>query len=879
VALAPGAQPEAVRSEVLEKVVVAEAPAFPAPLEPFRPMPAPALVERMRHLRERLSEAPAESLLLPRAVAPSEALYSDELEKGRPVAVLEGVRECGPNPIALVRVNPVQLNRQGHTELLTRIRVEVIYRKPRAGLRVRTEMRRQAVDMFDLYRTMVVNPEQLKDISKRRLKYVPTPDYLIITDNLRWNADTITPSTAVAGDMVAQFRRLADWKKRRGLKPLVVTVSDIVAGVYGNFRTGARDLQEVIRNFLKFALAQWGVRWVLLGGDLDVIPVRKAVGCSGWILRGTKDPPDEYFLFWTGSYMKFRYPGRKATDPLLNLDNGTLIPYDAASASGPNKPGWYFTTDNTYSTPSAAPTPYIRINGPAANVEWIEDGNNIPTDLYYASLTGPGYGVAGRHDWDLTDKGYYGTYNADTDHDGVNYEADLSVGRAPVASEAEASAFVTKLIAYESFRRPDGTLLDTNWPRKILLVAANFNWRVNVTPGTASPPADQKYVALSGRGCTLLNTKYQLPRYEWRLLIQVTEEDIRTADYRGDASPSVRGWYFARSATDLSPNERKIGPFRVPVKTQWVVFYGQPEELTPQAYVFDFIGADETMKEQELLRQQVQKELPGVNNFWRLYEDDIDLEPGERSAAPVEHLTGTRMRANINEGQNLVAMAGHGSTDGCCTYSVDMASKAVNGFHTYIAYADSCLTNAFDTDDAVSERSLQNPNGGAVAYIGNSRTGWNGVGDLKRAFFHRLATTRYLGLLADTRLAVLDQHAGSWRRNYKWSIYTLNLMGDPEMPVWIGPPERMQARYERSLDERTALLVRVSEPGPTRMPRVIPNAVVTVRQGSFFGQAVTDLKGIAAVDLDGVAPGKIEVTITKIGYLPIIEMIDPPRPR
>lgn len=879
VALPPGAQPEAVAAEVLEKVVVAEAPAFPAPVERPRPMPMSTLVERMRHLRERLSAVPADRPPSPPAVAPSDALYSRELEEGRPVAVLQGVRECGPNSIALVRVNPVQLNGQGQTELLTRIALEVTYRRPRARRMPRTEMRPQALDMSEFYRSRVVNPEQLEDVSKRMLAYVPAVDYLIVTDNRRWNADTMTASTAVAGDMVAQFQRLADWKQRRGLKPRVVTVSDIVTGAHGDFRTGARDLQEVIRNFLKYSLAQWGARWVLLGGDVDVIPVRKAVACSGWIGWTTKDPPDQYCLFWTGSYTKFSYPGRQPTVPLLNLDNGKLIPYDAAGASGPTQPGWYFTTDDTYSNRSATPTPFLRINGPAANVEWIEDGNNIPTDLYYASLTGPGYGVGGRHDWDLTDKGYYGTYNADTDHDGVKYDADVLVGRAPVASEAEASAFVAKVIAYESFRRPDGTLLDENWPRKILLAAANFNWRVSVTQGAASPPADQKYVTLSGRGCTLLNTQFELPLQEWQLLIQVTEDDVRAAHYRRDASPSVRGWYFARSATNLSPSEKKIKHFvLMPVKTRWIVFYGPPAELTPQSYVFDFIGADVTMKEQELVRQEVQTELRGMDNVWRLYEDDIDLEPGERAAAPVEHLTETHMRAKINEGQNLVAMAGHGSSGGCCTYSIDIASNATNGCHTYIAYADSCLTNAFDVDDAVSERSLQNANGGAVAYIGNSRNGWDNVGDLKREFFRRLATTRHLGLAAATRFAVLDQHAGSIRREYKWSIYSLNLMGDPEMPVWVGPPKDMQARYGGSPAGRTTLLVSVTEPGLPRDAEPIRGAVVTVRQGSFVGQAVTNSKGAAAVDLDGTAPGKIEVTVSRIDYLPIIDTIDRPGP-
>ena len=99
-------------------------------------------------------------------------------------------------------------------------------------------------------------------------------DYLIITDNQTWNAATITPTGSVAGDMVAAFQQLAAWKRSRGVTAKVVTVTNIVRGRYGDFVTGSRDLQEVIRRFLKWAHANWGVAWVLLGGDLGVVPAR-----------------------------------------------------------------------------------------------------------------------------------------------------------------------------------------------------------------------------------------------------------------------------------------------------------------------------------------------------------------------------------------------------------------------------------------------------------------------------------------------------------------------------------------------------------------------------------------------------------------------------
>src|SRR5678815_3649003 len=104
-------------------------------------------------------------------------------------------------------------------------------------------------------------------------------DSVIITDNEVWKEDMTVNKQDVFynhGDMVQEFQRLADWKTQRGVKTLVVTVKEIVTGRYGDFTTGARDLQEAIRNFLRYAKESWRTYWVLLGGDERIIPYRRA---------------------------------------------------------------------------------------------------------------------------------------------------------------------------------------------------------------------------------------------------------------------------------------------------------------------------------------------------------------------------------------------------------------------------------------------------------------------------------------------------------------------------------------------------------------------------------------------------------------------------
>ena len=86
------------------------------------------------------------------------------------------------------------------------------------------------------------------------------------------------------------------------------------------------------------------------------------------------------------------------------------------------------------------------------------------------------------------------------------------------------------------------------------------------------------------------------------------------------------------------------------------------------------------------------------------------------------------MRDALNARPHIVSLSGHGNSDGCCGAGRWMAQNLTNGWHSFIGYADSCLTNQFDSEDAFSEDLLKNPNGGAVAYVGNSRFSWIGLG-------------------------------------------------------------------------------------------------------------------------------------------------------
>lgn len=846
------------------------------------------------------TEPATEPIPAPSLAPPNPDLYERELKKPRPLARHVATEEIGLAPVAVIEINPVQLTNDHVLVFCPDFEIVIYYRSKQQNQLFTSvsaqgesiaplnaiHSRAQAHRLVELARAQVINPDLVPDFTDLFPELSLHVDYLIITDDQTWDEQTITP-TGNAGNLVATFQRLADWKTKRGLRTRVVTISKIVNGDYGNFTTGARDLQEVIRGFLKWAYNAWGISWVLLGGDIQIIPVRQVAGAiQGHIYLQTDDNlPSDNKSYWTGSYLRMKvvnpgswWPGNSVNHTLVRPDTGMLIPYDATGSSNATTRGWYFTTDDSYSTRSTTATQYVRVNGSAtdinATLQWLYKWNTLPTDLYYASLVGPNYNTPNRHDWDLLDNGIYGQHDRGNDFDGVSYEPDISVGRAPVSNTSQVEAFVNKVIAYEQYRQPDDTPLDDNWPRRLLILSSNWVRRIHVSATSANPPTDNCYYHNTGDNHSLIKLAKLPEDMQWRLIVQVTPTDNRVTPYNRQASANSRGWHYAQSASNLTPSEISAPiwkqTFYFPVPTLWVVVYGPPEELTPHRYIFDRADPDGSMTDQEILREQIEAELPAINDISRLYEDEVDLTPDQTAAAPITHISSVAVQNNLNAGPHFVSLSGHGDSNRCCYLDSSMAQTLTNGYHSFIGYADSCLTNQFDAEDAVSEYLLQNANGGAVAYIGNTRFSWTGVGDnFQRKFFNRLTSTRHLGLANDIRGSMVNEESSGYRPFNKWVIFTLNLMGDPEMPVWLGRPHQMKVTFPTVVDKRVPFTVSVTRRLVfANVP--LAGAMVHIQQGNFTRHATTDGRGQATFDLNPAHLGELEVTITALQYKPFI---------
>src|SRR6266850_3350818 len=91
-------------------------------------------------------------------------------------------------------------------------------------------------------------------------------------------APTLLPSTSgspvdcviLAPDSLADlFQRLADFQTRSGRPTVVRALSTVRAA-----DPRSNDMAQAIRSFLRSARDLWGIRWAVLGGDHETIPLR-----------------------------------------------------------------------------------------------------------------------------------------------------------------------------------------------------------------------------------------------------------------------------------------------------------------------------------------------------------------------------------------------------------------------------------------------------------------------------------------------------------------------------------------------------------------------------------------------------------------------------
>jgi len=133
--------------------------------------------------------------------------------------------------------------------------------------------------------------------------------------------------------LAAAFQPLADHRTAQGLPAVVKSLEWITA----NYRHGV-DIQETIRMFIRDAYQRWGVQYVLMGGDSDIVPAR-FITSTFYPPGGSTDiPADLYFACLDGNWnadgdSQFGEPNQSALNPVDDCDMASDVSYGRAPVS------------------------------------------------------------------------------------------------------------------------------------------------------------------------------------------------------------------------------------------------------------------------------------------------------------------------------------------------------------------------------------------------------------------------------------------------------------------------------------------------------------------------------------------------------------------
>lgn len=157
----------------------------------------------------------------------------------------------------------------------------------------RSENAQKAVENY--IKALVVNPEAIEGFYGSLdfpLKSFEQIGKLDITDLPSLEGIPVDYVIVTSDEFIPVFEQLAEWKTKKGIVTIVRSKEEIINYYYGC------DDAERLRNFIKDCYSLWGTIYVLLAGDMDVIPIRYGFTDP----YGVRGPTDLYFATVEGNW-------------------------------------------------------------------------------------------------------------------------------------------------------------------------------------------------------------------------------------------------------------------------------------------------------------------------------------------------------------------------------------------------------------------------------------------------------------------------------------------------------------------------------------------------------------------------------------------------
>lgn len=263
---------------------------------------------------------------------------------------------------------------------------------------------------------------------------------------------------------------------------------------------------------------------------------------------------------------------------------------------------------------------------------------------------------------------------------------------------------------------------------------------------------------------------------------------------------------------------------------------------------------------------------PRFDPIMKLYESTGNLSASAASSA-------------LSGGYGIVFHEGHANIGvasvGPDALTIPHLDALDNAPRAGLWYSVGCWSAAID-HDTFGEHWVTNPNGGGVAYVGNSRYGWGCPGypgqcvsDLFSQQFMNSLFTKGLVHAGLVHADAKHQYVGRARTdNYmRYAMYELNLLGDPETPVWTDAPAPLTVVCPDAVPVGSGaadLAVQVLGSGAP-----IEGATVCVSAADLgiYEVGTTDGAGVATLPLPVDAAGSAMVVVTAPNRVPHASMI------
>jgi len=240
------------------------------------------------------------------------------------------------------------------------------------------------------------------------------------------------------------------------------------------------------------------------------------------------------------------------------------------------------------------------------------------------------------------------------------------------------------------------------------------------------------------------------------------------------------------------------------------------------------------------------------------------------------------VKSAVNSGQNLINHIDHSNYNvmgvGYFNHGWVLDSSEVDDFYNgnkqSIWYSIGCWAADFNYSNCIAEHFVRDNNGGGVAFIGNSRYGWyqQGFDDYlslryDRYFFRSLFIQNHykLGdLFSDHKT---DAYFSMTQNSYNKYIFNeLNLLGDPELPIWMNNPANFVVSHPNIIPlNSSSFTVHVESINGSN----IQNAYVCLwKTNEVYLTGLTNSNGNITFDVTPITTGLMSVTVTKQDYLP-----------